>query len=83
MAISEEWREAKYKEVFESEIRGLTRRVNSDLGCKTEDLEGILRSLYIINGTDQGCLQETINSATIAAYEHFITDLKAKRGSEI
>ncbi|MCL2441109.1 MAG: hypothetical protein FWD14_05165 [Treponema sp.] len=75
MAESDEWREIKYKEVFDQEIRGLNRRRQSDTGCKTEDLEGILSNLYILEGADhdgRGTLQDTILSATIAAYEHFI-----------
>ena len=75
MAISEEWREVKYKEVFEEEIRGLKRRRQSDPGCKIEDIEGVLKNLYIKDGADidgRGSLQDTIIAATIAAYELFI-----------
>jgi len=81
MGVSEEWREAKYKEVFEQETRGLTRRYESGLDCKIEDLEGILNNLYIREGADmdgRGTLQDTILAATIAAYEQFIAQLKAK-----
>ncbi|GBU27743.1 hypothetical protein R84B8_01283 [Treponema sp. R8-4-B8] len=81
MALSDGWQEIKYKEVFEQETTGLTRRLNSDPNCKAEDLEAILKSLYIMEGADiggRGTLQDTIMAATIAAYEHFIAKLKAK-----
>ena len=82
MAISEEWQEIKYKEVFEQELRGLSRRCQSDPNCKIEDLQATLRNLYIMDGADQGgrgCLQDTIMSATIAAYEHFIAEFGKNR----
>ena len=83
MGVSEEWRNIKYRETFEEETRGLTRRRQADPGCKIEDLEGILKNLYIMDGADQsgrGPLQDTIMAATIAAYERFIADWKAELG---
>jgi len=80
MALSDEWQKIKYEEVFEQETTGLTRRLNSDPGCKAEDLEAILKHLYIMEGADiggRGTLQDIIMSATIAAYEHFIAKMKA------
>jgi len=80
MALSAEWQEVKYKEVFEQETRGLERRLASDPACKVEDLEAILKNLYIMEGADiggRGSVQDTIMTATIAAYEHFISKMKA------
>jgi hypothetical protein len=80
MTLSEEWQETKYKEVFEQETTGLTRRLSFDPRCKIEDLEAILRNLYIMDGADwggRGSLQDTIMAATIAAYEQFIAKLRA------
>jgi len=79
MALSKEWQDIKYKEVFEQEKRGLTRRCEIDPDCKIEDLEGILNNLYIMDGADQGgrgVLQDTVMAATIAAYEDFISTRK-------
>jgi len=79
MALSKEWQDVKYKEVFEQEKRGLTRRCEIDPNCKIEDLEGILNNLYIMDGADQGgrgALQDTVMAATIAAYEDFISSRK-------
>jgi hypothetical protein len=75
MALSDEWQEIKYREVFDRETRGLVRRRSFDPSCKIEDLEGILKNLYLLAGGDLGGgLQDTIMSATIAAYEQFIND---------
>ncbi|MCL2765869.1 MAG: hypothetical protein FWD40_11430 [Treponema sp.] len=85
MGVSTEWRDIKYREIFEQEIRGLTRRRQHDNNCKIEDLEGILNNLYIMEGADQdgrGSLQDTIMSATIAAYEHFISQLKKEEAEK-
>ena len=83
MGVSEEWQAVKYQETFDQETRGLTRRRQSDPGCKVEDLEGILKNLYIMDGADQigrGPIQDTTMAATIAAYERFIADWKAELG---
>jgi len=81
VALSDEWQGIKYKEVFEQETRGLERRLAADPTCKAEDLEAILKNLYIMDGADQGgrgALQDIILAATIAAYERFIGNLKAE-----
>ena len=82
MGASLEWRETKYRETFEDEMRGLSRRREADPSCKIEDLEGILKALYIMDGADQGGrgeLQDTVMAATIAAYERFIAQWRADR----
>ena len=79
MRKSEEWRDIKYREVFEEEIRGLSRRRQADTSCKVEDLEAVLKNLYIMEYAEQGGrgdLQDTIIAAQIAAYEHFIAEWK-------
>jgi hypothetical protein len=81
MALSDEWQEIKYNEVFEQETEGLTRRLSSDPACKIEDLQAILKSLYIMEDSNiggRGSLQDTILAATIAAYELFISRLEAE-----
>ena len=83
MGVSEEWREIRYRQTFEEETRGLIRRREADPGCKVEDLQGILKNLYIMDGADQGGrgnVQDTIMAATIAAYERFIAQWKAELG---
>ena len=75
MSESDNWRDAKYSETFESEVRGLERRRASDPLCTIEDIEGTLSNLYIMDGADvdgRGCVQDVVIAATIAAYEHFI-----------
>jgi len=77
MGLSEDWQKEKYKEIFEQETRGLTRRRQANPGCRVEDIEGTLKNLYIMDGADQGGrgpLQDIIMAATIAAYERFIAE---------
>jgi hypothetical protein len=72
---SVEWRDIKYQEIFEEELRGLQRRRASDPSCTVEALEGVLRHLYIMDGADwggRGEVQDITLAATIAAYEALI-----------
>ncbi|MDR1278343.1 MAG: hypothetical protein LBK02_06305 [Treponema sp.] len=85
MGASVEWRDFKYEETFEQELRGLCRRRESDPACTPEELEGTLRHLYSMDGADwggRGDVQDTIMAATIAAYEHFIAQWKAETAPE-
>ncbi|MCL2184265.1 MAG: hypothetical protein FWB86_00195 [Treponema sp.] len=93
--LSEEWRDIKYQETFDEEIRGLHRRLQTDSegnlcpagsvevsAGKIEEFEGILQNLYILDGADQGgrgCLQDVIMAARIAAFEHFLAQLKLNK----
>ena len=82
MSSSVAWKEVKYEEIFEEEIRGLDRRRNKDPLCTVEDLMKVLNNLYIMDGADwhgRGDVQDITMAATIAAYEHFIAKWKAKR----
>ena len=79
MSSSVAWKNIKYDEVFEQELRGLERRRESDPSCKVEDIEGVLQHLYIMDGADwygRGEVQDITMAATIAAYEHFIAEWK-------
>ena len=81
MSSSVEWKDKKYEEIFEQEIRGLQRRRKADPGCKVEDIEGLLQHLYIMDGADwygRGDVQDITMAATIAAYEYFIAQWKAE-----
>ena len=83
MSSSVEWREVKYSEIFDQEIRGLVRRRESDPGCTVKDIEGVLQHLYIMDGADwygRGDVQDITMAATIAAYEHFIAQWRAEKG---
>jgi len=79
MGAPQEWRDIKYHETFEGELRGLERRRAADPGCTLADIEGTLRNLYIMDGADwggRGDVQDIAMAATIAAYEHFIAQWK-------
>jgi hypothetical protein len=79
MKASVDWKEKKYEEVFEEELRGLDRRRQADPCCTIKDIEGVLQHLYIMDGADwygRGDVQDIIMAATIAAYEYFIARWK-------
>jgi len=79
MGSSTEWRDIKYTEIFEQELRGLERRRASDPSLRVEDIEGILKNMYIMDGANQDSMgvQDITVSATIAAYEHFIAEWRS------
>jgi len=77
MSESDSWEQDKFDEVFEDEIRLLNRRFESKVSCSIEELEGILQSLYIMEGQNlEGRVREISLLATIAAYEAFIHEKK-------
>jgi hypothetical protein len=81
MGASAGWRDVKYTETFEQELRGLERRRAADPACTAADIEGVLKHLYIMDGQDwagRGEAQDTAIAATIAAYEYFIAQWKAE-----
>jgi len=82
MNESIDWIDVEYNKVYQEELRGLTRRREHDKTLTIEELQGILDSLYIIDGNDQdgrGALGDTTVSAQIAAYEHFIHQWLAEK----
>ena len=83
MSSSNDWREVKYNETFEAELRGLERRRASDPNFKVADVEGKLRHLRILDGADQGGrggVQDEAIAATIAAHEVFMSQWIAESG---
>ena len=81
MNASVDWKEVKYDEVFEQELRGLKRRREAEGDCTVEDIEGTLQHLYIMDGhgwDGRGDVSEIVMAATIAAYEHFIAEWRAE-----
>ena len=77
MSEIDSWEQDKFNEVFEDELRLLNRRFESNVSCSIEELEGILQSLYIMEGRNiEGKVHEISLSATIAAYETFIHEKK-------
>jgi len=81
MSSSNEWRDVKYNETFEAELRGLERRRANDPGFAIVDVEGKLRHLHILDGADQGGrggVQDAAMAATIAAHEVFMSQWQAE-----
>ena len=77
---SVDWRDFKYDEVLEQELRGLERRREADPVLTIGDIEAQLLHLYNMQGADwggRGELQDIVLAATIAAYERFIFEWKA------
>lgn len=71
-----------YRQAFDDELLGLRRRRENDPTCTIDDIEGILKNLYIMDGNNWDGRGETTQlglSATIAAYEHFIAEWKKER----
>jgi len=80
----EELKLIKYREIFEQELSGLQRRRSTDPLCTIQDIELVLRNIYIREGADiqgRGQMQDLIMAATIAAYELFIAKWKAETQS--
>jgi hypothetical protein len=76
-----EWRERAYEEAYERTIAGLDARRRADPAFAAEDAEGVLRHLYNQEGLDMGSrgpAQEAALAATIAAYEHYISEWRAE-----
>ncbi len=75
MSESIDWEDKKYQEVFDDETRLLVRRRAADESCSIDDIQGILDSLYVLDGNNvegRSSVQQIVLSATIAAYEAFI-----------
>jgi hypothetical protein len=82
VSSSVDWRDIKYAETFEQEVRALRRRREADPDCTIADLEGVLLHLYHMDGADwggRGDVQDIVMAATIAAYEHTIAEWKAEK----
>jgi hypothetical protein len=80
MAQDDNWREKLYAKTFDQETLGLERRRAAEPNCTAADIEGTLRSLYIMDGADwlgRGEVQDIAMAATIAAYEHTIARWQA------
>ncbi|MDR0663242.1 MAG: hypothetical protein LBF80_04075 [Spirochaetaceae bacterium] len=72
---TEDWRDALYRKTFDDEYRWLERSRASDANYKTDELSGLLKYLYEMEGSDwlgRGEVQTITLAATIAAYESFI-----------
>lgn len=79
MNESTQWLDDAYSQTLADEKRGLERRRAHDSNLKMEDVQGILNHLYINEGNNwegRGPLADMVLSATIAAYEHYISEWK-------
>lgn len=70
-----EWRETKFEEVYDQEVRGLERRKKHDPSFGPDDIRAILKHLYFMEGSDwvgRGELHDISIQATIAAHEEVL-----------
>jgi hypothetical protein len=70
------WQDSLYDKTFSEEYEGLKRRFAHDKNLSIEDLNGMLKTLYDMDGQDwlgRGEVQSITLSAVIAAYESFIS----------
>ncbi|AEF85462.1 hypothetical protein TREPR_1662 [Treponema primitia ZAS-2] len=84
MAETVDWRDTLYTKTFEQELRGLLRRREADPSCTIGDIEGTLKHLYVMDGADwlgRGEVGDITMAATIAAYEHMVSEWKAEKKS--
>jgi hypothetical protein len=71
-----QWREKRFSDTYDETFIGLERRREKDSSFTLAEAEGILKHLYIQEGSDwvgRGELQDTVLGAAIAAHEQFIT----------
>lgn len=76
------WRDVKYQEIFDQEVRGLLLRREQDPDCTPEALEGTLKHLYHMDGADwagRGEVQNITLAAAIAAHEYVIARWKNEK----
>ncbi|AIN92812.1 hypothetical protein [Treponema putidum] len=82
MPETTDWETKKFDELFDDEIRVLTRRREHDKDCSIDDLQGTLEALYVLEGNNidgRSKVHEIALSASISAYEKFIEDWKNEK----
>ncbi len=83
MYSATDWKEIKYQEVLEEELRGLQRRKYRDDSFCPDDIRALLRDLYHMEGADwggRGEVQDLMLQATIAAHERFLAEWESEEG---
>lgn len=74
-----EWREQKYKEVYDTVYATTRYRIMVDPSFTIKDLERLLATLYVNDGNDQGgrgVVADIVSSATIAAHQQVLLEWK-------
>ncbi|HQO02425.1 MAG TPA: hypothetical protein PLI62_09165 [Spirochaetota bacterium] len=73
------WEDDKYNSIFEATCKTLESRWEKEPGFNIEQLESILKSLYVREGNDwtgRGITADITLSATIAAHQHILVKMK-------
>jgi hypothetical protein len=74
-----DWQEEKFTEVFDNVYATTKYRRFLDPGFGIEELERLLKALYVNDGNDQsgrGKVGDIISAATIAAHEQVLAEWK-------
>ena len=77
----DDYKERLFDETFENVCGDMRRRRDIDARFSKEELEGVLKALYILHGNDwegRGEIRDIINEATIAACELVLSEWQTK-----
>lgn len=77
----DDYKERLFDETFENVCGDMRRRRDIDARFSKEELEGVLKALYIHHGNDwegRGEIRDIINEATIAACELVLSEWQTK-----
>ena len=80
-----DWKEKRYNEIFELTCRAIQLRRETEEGFTIEDAEGLLEAHYVNQGNDwigRGEATNIVTDATVAAYEHMLTEWRKELGGE-
>ena len=81
-----EWRESKFREVFDTVYATTKYRKTSDQDFHIKDLERLIAGLYAHEGDNQGGrggVADIVSSATIAAHEQVLAEWKKESVSTL
>ncbi len=82
---NDDWKDRHYQETFEAVCSHLEHQRRANPNFTIKHLEGLLESQYIDQGNDWIGRSAPVNiktDATIAAYEHFLTEWKKETEGE-
>lgn len=77
----EDWKERKYKSVYNATVDHVESRKNDDPDFSIEELEQMLEAKYINEGTgNRSEIDQLMSDATIAALQACLVNWKKEKG---
>ena len=77
----EDWKEGKYKRVYNATVDYVESRKNDDTDFTIEELEQMLEAKYISQGTgNRSEIDQLMSDATIAALQACLVSWKKEKG---